>query len=262
MTKKEAIKYLQQLYPNGGHCWLDEQRIEAIGMAVKALQEEPVSNSDWLTELQEKLDNATPEQLEELWNKYNGVDEEEPVSEDLEEASRGWLIPQLDKPYANYGEVKMMELTHFDGYAMLDAIEFGANWQKAKDESITEDLGEYINELSKQFPEVSFAKLSRIAVRVAKWHKEQFEKKRLKHCNSITNEQAELEQGFIDQHLDKHQRMPTFLDAIEYGMRLQKEQIEEALLSEVLPCFMHGGEADEVVAKLDEVLSQKKYNYE
>ena len=41
MNKEEAIKYLQQLYPNGGHCWLDEQRIEAIGMAVKALQEEP-----------------------------------------------------------------------------------------------------------------------------------------------------------------------------------------------------------------------------
>ena len=43
MTKEEAIKYLQQLHPNGGHCWLDEQRIEAIGMAVKALQEEPLS---------------------------------------------------------------------------------------------------------------------------------------------------------------------------------------------------------------------------
>jgi len=43
MTNKEAIKYLQQLYPNGGHCWLDEQRIEAIGMAIKALQEETVS---------------------------------------------------------------------------------------------------------------------------------------------------------------------------------------------------------------------------
>ena len=93
MTNKEAIKYLQQLYPNGGHCWLDEQRIEAIDMAVKALQEEP-------------------------------------VSEDLEEASKKWLSPQLDKSYANYGEKKMMELTHFDGYAMLDAIEFGAKLQK------------------------------------------------------------------------------------------------------------------------------------
>ena len=43
MTKEEAIKYLQQIYPNGGYCWLDNQRIEAIGMAIQALQEELVS---------------------------------------------------------------------------------------------------------------------------------------------------------------------------------------------------------------------------
>lgn len=43
------------------------------------------------------------------------------------------------------------------------------NW---KGEPVSEGLGNYINELSKQFPEVSFAKLSRIAVRVAKWQKE------------------------------------------------------------------------------------------
>lgn len=52
MTNKEAIKFLKQLYPNGGHCRLDEQRIEAIGMAVKALQEEPVSE-----ELEQAVDN-------------------------------------------------------------------------------------------------------------------------------------------------------------------------------------------------------------
>ena len=40
-------------------------------------------------------------------------------------------------------------------------------------EYVNEDLGDYINELSKQFPEISFAKLSRIAVRVDKWQKEQ-----------------------------------------------------------------------------------------
>ena len=96
---------------------------------------------------------------------YRNSLQEEPVSEELEEASKEWLKPQLDKSYANYGEAKMMELTHFDGYAMLDAIEFGAE--------------------------------------------------------------------------------------------RKEEQIKEALLSEVLPFFMHGGEADEVVAKLDEVLNQK-----
>lgn len=57
------------------------------------------------------------------------------------------------------------------------------------------------------------------------WQKHHMEVNRLEHCNSITNEQAELEQKFLDEHLDKHDRMPTFLDAIEYGMGLQKEQM-------------------------------------
>lgn len=37
MTQEEAIKYLRQIYPNGGHSWLDSQRIEAIEMAIMAL---------------------------------------------------------------------------------------------------------------------------------------------------------------------------------------------------------------------------------
>ena len=51
MRKEEAIKYLQQLYPYGGHCWLDKQRTEAIGMAIQALQEKPVSE-----DLEEAID--------------------------------------------------------------------------------------------------------------------------------------------------------------------------------------------------------------
>ena len=111
--------------------------------------------------------------------------QEEPVSEELEEASKEWLRPQLDKSYEKYGENKMMELTRFDAFAMLEAIEFGD-----------------------------------------KWKEEQFEKNRLKHCNSISNEQAELEQKFLDEHLDKYDRMPTFLDAIEYGMEIGKKKYE------------------------------------
>lgn len=34
-------------------------------------------------------------------------------------------------------------------------------------------ISSFVEELGKQFPEVSFAKLSRIAARVAKWQKEQ-----------------------------------------------------------------------------------------
>ena len=38
MSNDEAIKYLQQIYPHGGHSWLDEQRTEAIRMAIEAFK--------------------------------------------------------------------------------------------------------------------------------------------------------------------------------------------------------------------------------
>ena len=83
----------------------------------------------------------------------------EPVSEELEE--------EID----NY-----VKRNGYDGLDSIEEIKYIAQyftkWQKTKDDSCTSDLGDYINELSKQFPEVSFAKLSRIAVRVAKWQKE------------------------------------------------------------------------------------------
>jgi len=50
---------------------------------------------------------------------------------------------------------------------------------------------------------------------------------------------------------DNEEKVLTY----KHGFNDCKEHIEEVLLSEVLPCFMHGGEADEVVAKLDEVLN-------
>ena len=113
------------------------------------------------------------------------------------------------------------------------------NGNSLTQETVSEDLGEYINKLSKQFPEVSFAKLSRIAVRVAKWQKQQFEKERLKHCDGLTDEQAQIESDFVTQHLKDNNRTPTFIDAIEYGMKMQKEQMMtksiEAVVSQV-PC--------------------------
>lgn len=102
----------------------------------------------------------------------------------------------------------------------------GVQWadEHPKEEPVSEDLGEIVLEgtnFNKSWyahPELAFKAGS-------EWQKEQFEKNRLKHCNSITNEQAELEQGFIDQHIDKYNRMPTFLDAIEYGKKNAEEQL-------------------------------------
>ena len=60
----------------------------------------------------------------------------------------------------------------------------------------------------------------------AEWQYEQFEKERLnfeprlKHCDELTAEQAQMESDFVVQHLKNFNRTPTFIDAIEYGRRL------------------------------------------
>ena len=61
----------------------------------------------------------------------------------------------------------------------------------------------------------------------AEWQKEQFEKNRLEHCDNITEEQYNLESNFVDSHIEKNNRIPTFLDAIEHGMQLGKEKTVE-----------------------------------
>ena len=56
---------------------------------------------------------------------YDSIYKEDHIVDINEMVDMQWLTPQLDKSYAAYGERKMMELTRFDGYAMLDAIAFG-----------------------------------------------------------------------------------------------------------------------------------------
>lgn len=58
----------------------------------------------------------------------------------------------------------------------------------------------------------------------AEWQYEQFEKERLKHCDELTAEQAQIESDFVVQHLEKYNRTPTFIDAIEYGRNIASEQ--------------------------------------
>ena len=114
-------------------------------------------------------------------------------------------------------------------YKLLSSIENFIN--SLPEEPVSEELEKVFNRYSEDIESVysndmfDRGDIFRACKYGAQCQKEHFEENRLKHCNSITNEQAELEQGFIDQHLDKYNRMPTFLDAIEYGMRLQKEQM-------------------------------------
>lgn len=96
----------------------------------------------------------------ELQNVLTYIDslQEEPVSEDFEMA----LAEMIAKAQKCVVEPWVVAAQWKDELIKLASEEF-----------VSEELGEYINELSKQFPEVSFAKLSRIAVRAAKWQKQQ-----------------------------------------------------------------------------------------
>jgi len=97
---------------------------------IDSLQEEPVSEKKCMFTKDNYTDEDRIVLCENCKEKCEYSKKEGPISEELEEASKEWLRPQLDKSYVNYGKAKMMELTRFDGYAMLDAIEFGAKWQR------------------------------------------------------------------------------------------------------------------------------------
>ena len=111
-----------------------------------------------------------------------------------------------------------------------DAVRLGAQWQKKKD---FQDLLMSDHRVFQECYEQGKADM-----------KEQMEANRIEHCNSITEEQYNLEAGFIDQHIDKHNRMPTFLDAIEYGMKHARKQMMESAIDGRLHDFYDsaGGE--------------------
>jgi hypothetical protein len=77
-------------------------------------------------------------------------------------------LSNVEGTLKNWKEPVSKEIGDYDHKAVMESLH-----SELKEEPVSEDLGEYINELSKQFPEVSFAKLSRIAVRVVKWKEQQ-----------------------------------------------------------------------------------------
>lgn len=95
----------------------------------------------------------------------------------------------------------------------------------------------------------------------ANWRYEQFEKERLnfeprlKHCDELTAEQAQMESDFVVQHLKNFNRTPTFIDAIEYG---RKQMIEKAcewlnnFYSEDRHCFLVKEDIDAFIKAMEE----------
>lgn len=97
-----------------------------------------------------------------------------------------------------------------------------------KDYELEEAAREFTKEfLAENDNDVFKYDIEDIFIAGAKWQYEQFEKERLKHCDELTAEQAQIESDFVVQHLKKCNRTPTFIDAIEYGRRLMIDKAIE-----------------------------------
>ena len=108
-------------------------------------------------------------EIEELINTL----QKEPVCKDFEVALEKKVREAQDWTYIEEegGECPLNE--EFGADDLEEFARWGANWQKQQDSISAKNLEELISTLSKRYPEVSFAKLSRIVVRVAKWQKQQ-----------------------------------------------------------------------------------------
>lgn len=99
-----------------------------------------------------------------------------------------------------------------------------------KDYDLEEAARQYRDEfLDKNDNDISKYDIEDIFIAGVEWQYEQFEKERLKHCDELTAEQAQIESDFVVQHLEKYNRTPTFIDAIEYGRRLMIDKAVEWL---------------------------------
>jgi hypothetical protein len=151
---------------------------------IDSLQEKPASKDKFtFTSLPRLLDRIKPtdrakwysSRLADALEKEGYITDAKIVRESIK-LMNGEKVPMATMDEESVSEKKCMftkdSYTDEDRKVLCEDCKEKCEYSK-KEEPVSEDLGDYINELSKQFPEVSFAKLSRIAVRVAKWQKEQ-----------------------------------------------------------------------------------------
>lgn len=61
----------------------------------------------------------------------------------------------------------------------------------------------------------------------AEWQEKRWENNRLMAQDHATEEECQREMDFVDNHIKKHHRIPTFSDAINYGIEWQKQKSAE-----------------------------------
>jgi len=81
----------------------------------------------------------------------------------------------------------------------------------------------------------------------AKWVQDQFEKNRLANCDKLTKEEYDRETDFAIEIIEKEHRQPTFTDAINYGMRVMKDQMMKEAVEGFVGLHLHDKRGDVTV---------------
>lgn len=109
----------------------------------------------------------------------------------------------------------------------------GDFYSSDKDKNLDEIAQDYVDGV-KQYNQEPTWDLMQTAVCYG-YHlsEEQFEKNRLANCDAVSKEECDRETDFAMEIIEKEHRQPTFNDAINYGMRLQKQKEQKPIKMEV-----------------------------
>ena len=109
--------------------------------------------------------------------------------------------------------------------------------------------------LEKNDNDVSKYDIEDIFIAGADWRYEQFEKNRLAACDNMTKEEADREQEFTTNFIEKNNRIPTYSDAMEYGGKQLIDKAAEWLnnfYSEDRHCFLVKEDIDAFIKAMEE----------
>lgn len=177
-------------------------------------------------EQHEALEFLVPE-IRELREFYERQQEDERIRQELKEAFEAYDIESKWNgiPIRSiFAWLEKQKEHQFCSDAPKEKSVGGIFYSSHKDKNLDEIAQEYVDGVKKYNPEPTWDLMQTAVCYGANWQKEQFEKNRLANCDALSKEEYDRETDFAMEIIEKEHRQPTFNDAINYGMRLQKEQ--------------------------------------
>ena len=196
MTKEEALKIVRENYPHFGTTepWLDLEKALAT----------------LIPELAESDDERVRKWILEKVQGYarSGI----PCSDEIKMADKAIAYLENQKEHQSCPDAPKEK-------------KLGSNFYPSdKDKNLDEIAQDYVDGVKEYNSEPTWDLVQTAVCYGYHLSEEQFEKNRLAHCDAVSKEECDRETDFAMEIIEKEHRQPTFNDAINYGMRLHKEQ--------------------------------------